>query len=622
MSWFFVCLLPAALASFVASAMAQATTPAAPATEGTGRVVSATPVIRTTANLVLVDVVVTHDGKPVQALLARQFHVFEDGKEQRIAIFEEHRASDTAQVGKAPELPANVYSNYPQFAISSAANVLLLDGLNTPVADQAYVRRQMIEYLRRIPPGTRMAVFTLASQLRMITGFTTDAGAIAAAISRGKGERQQSVLLESAQDEDTMHDIATSMSGVDGGAMQQFVADTQSFQTDVRVRMTLDAMQQLGRYLSEVPGRKNLIWFSGSFPLEIQPDASLTPSATGAGGASMKNEFSPERDYSDEVKATDSLLTAARVAVYPVDARGLMTTAAVDVSRRFSSGQGLPSGGGGRGGLMAPPSNSGASLADRADAKFRQQTVNEHQTMGQIAEETGGEAFYDTNGLKEAVARAIDNGSNYYTLGYVPQALNRDGSFRTIEVRAEGGTYGLAYRRGYYAVDPLQPGARTPGVVSPIVAALERGAPPLSQILFEARVLGANDPAAKAVQAEGGPAGEMASHLKPPVTRYFVDFSIDPHGITWTAAPSQAAQAKVEVSMVGWNAKGERVNYTDKGLVLNLSPEQAAAVAKSGLPIHQEIDLPAGEIYLRVAVHDLTSGRIGSLEIPLQAAKN
>jgi hypothetical protein len=52
--------------------------------------------------------------------------------------------------------------------------LLLLDALNTPLSDQVYVRRRMVQYLHTIPPGTRIAVFTLGSHLRIIEGFTTD----------------------------------------------------------------------------------------------------------------------------------------------------------------------------------------------------------------------------------------------------------------------------------------------------------------------------------------------------------------------------------------------------------------------------------------------------------------
>lgn len=605
----FLPLFPIA-AFFAFNSPAQNSAPAAPASAANP------PVIRTQANLVLVDVVVSDRGKPVEALTVQHFHILENGKEQRIAVFEEHRSSDAPQVGPAPSLPPNVYSNYPKFAVASAANVLLLDALNTPLSDQSYVRHQMVEYLRKIPAGTKIAVFTMASQLRMIEGFTTDAGALETAITKGKGNPQQSVILESPQQQDTMNDVASSISGADGGMMQQFLADQQSFQTDLRVRMTLDAMQQLGRYLSTIPGRKNLIWFSGSFPLHIDPQLQ---------GSAPIDPLSPMRDYSDQVKETDDLLSAARVAVYPVDARGLMGLPSMDASRSFSASSGMPpmgsSSGRGRSGAGLG-GGSGQSAAQKTNAQFQAQTIAEHQAMQQIAEETGGEAFYNTNGLKEAVARAIENGSNYFTIGYVPAEMKWDGSYRRIEVQVDDGKYDLGYRRGYFADDPLKPTPHRPGAVSPIAAALERGAPPLSQIVFEARVLGADDPAAKQVKVSAAPAGELTQSLKTPVHRYLVDFAVDPRGITWGALPGGQTHAEIELSVVAWDADGKRVNYTDRGFAVNLDAQQSAATAKSGLPLHQEIDLPAGEVYLRVAVHDLPSGRIGSLEIPVMVAKH
>ena len=619
---------PLCAAAMVVPSSAQ-TTAGAPATAGPQTAATSsgtTPVIRTQANLVLVDVVVTDQGKAVQGLTASQFHVFENGKEQRITAFEEHRASDAQQVGQIPALPAGVYTNYPQFAITSAVNVLLLDALNTPISDQAYVRQQMLAYLKHIPAGTRIAVFTLASRLRMIEGFTTDAGAMETAIGHGKGTPQQSKVLVSAQEQDDLNDTATSMSGVDGGALQQFVADTQSFQTDLRVSMTLDALAQLGRYLSTIPGRKNLIWFSGSFPLQIDPDASQSPTS----GSSPLDPFSPMRNYADQVKQTDSLLSAARVAVYPVDARGLMTLASTDASRNLRSAAPVPpptaSGFSRRSGvpLGGNAGGSGMSPAQKADSKFMAQTINEHQTMNEIAEETGGEAFYDDNGIRSAVARSITNGSNYFTIGYVPDARSLDGNFRPIRVQVDGSgpKYALAYRRGYYAVDPMKTGAESPGQVSPMVAALQRGAPPLSQIVFEARVIGASDPAAKGRTVSAGPAGELAQSLKAPVRRYFVDLSADPHKFTWSALPNSGAHSEVEVTMVAWDADGQRVNFTDRALGVNLTVEQSTQIAKTGLPLHEEIDLPPGVMYLRVAVHDLASGRIGSMEIPVRVPKS
>ncbi len=59
-------------------------------------------------------------------------------------------------------------------------------------------------------------------------------------------------------------------------AMRQFLADTAAFQTEQRIGITLQALQQLARYLAGVPGRKNVIWFSGSLSRAgIVPDPDL-----------------------------------------------------------------------------------------------------------------------------------------------------------------------------------------------------------------------------------------------------------------------------------------------------------------------------------------------------------
>src|SRR6202044_3794657 len=97
---------------------------------------------------------------------------------------------------------------------------------------------------------------------------------------QAKGGPAQSAQLDPGF-EQTLGDQSTVMDSLGASAnatsaMQQFAADYTSFQIDVRVQTTLDAFQTLARYLNVIPGRKNVIWFSGSFPLSIDPDSSLS----------------------------------------------------------------------------------------------------------------------------------------------------------------------------------------------------------------------------------------------------------------------------------------------------------------------------------------------------------
>lgn len=95
-------------------------------------------------------------------------------------------------------------------------------------------------------------------------------------------------------------------------ALDSFSKESENFGADVRVRMTIAALEQLGRFLSAMPGRKNLIWFSASFPINMDPDIS-------------HGDTGEVLNYGPAVREMDEQLARARVAVYPVDARALMT---------------------------------------------------------------------------------------------------------------------------------------------------------------------------------------------------------------------------------------------------------------------------------------------------------
>jgi len=588
---------------------AQSTPASAPATVST--------VLHANANLVLVDVVVTDRGNAVHLLDRGRFHVFEDGREQTITSFDEHKpAAGPAAPAKPAALAPHTYTNVPAYPEAPAINVLLLDGLNTPLSSQLDVRRQMIQYLGKIPPGTSMAVFTLSSRLRLIEGFTTDVALLTKAIQNKKGGPQSSVVLDSETGNGMDNVIADTMN--DSGAtnphggptaeaamermalpyMQQFAAEVTSYQNDQRVRMTLDAMQQLARYLSAIPGRKNLIWFSGSFPLALSPDASLI------------SPFTMMRNYADEVRETSELLSSARVAVYPVDARGLMSLPSFQ-----ASGMGP-----GRTGLGASSNgavNTDAHIPVSNNTRFAQQTQAEQASMKQIAEQTGGQAYIDTNGLKEAVEGAVENGSSYYTVGYAPGG-KLDGQFRKITLRLDdAAAYKLAYRRGYYADPSDKPSAHNAGEPTLMTAATLLGAPPATQILFLARVLPDTDPLFKDANLPHVPAGEMSATLKGPVHRYIMDLTIDPRSITYEETPDGTHKAEIEFVMAAYDTDTTRVNYLDSSVQLNLRDQHYARIMATGIPVRLALDLPAGQISLRIAVRDLAASRAGSLEIPV-----
>lgn len=558
---------------------------------------------------------VTEKDKAVHGLDRSRFHLFEDGKEQVISSFDEHRPADAAASGSMPQvkrasLPPHTYTNIPEYPDSSAVTVLLLDALNTSIEGQMNVRHQMIDYLGKIKPGTSLAIFTLSSRLRMITNFSTDMAGVTKVLKSPKANGQQPLLVGAAtlaQQVDTTTSLLAASSPVNSpnsdalaagaitgtvsgpidaaAAMRQFQVDTLSYQTDQRVLMTLEAFRQLAQYLSAIPGRKNVIWFSSSFPFVIDPDPSLY------------DKFGAVRTYMDDVHRTTEILSDARIAIYPIDARGLMAPGQYNAS-------------------------IAGSAANNAYMQEREQVDLEQDSMQQIAKDTGGKAHFDKNDFGDAVADIAESGSSYYTLSYVPAKNEFDGEFHRFKVRVDNASYGLTYRSGYFADPPDKPSTHHPDEANLIALATVHGAPPATQISFDARVLPGGDPLLKGAKLTPGPVGDETATLKGTPHRYVVDLAVDLHGIVFNTAVDGSHQAYVEFALVADDAEGQRVNYLEHGFQLSIRPDRFAPLMASGIPVRMEIDLPEGQNSLRIGIHDVAARRTGSLEVPVTVAAN
>lgn len=551
-----------------------------------------TPTFSANARAVVVDVVVTKgDGDAVTALRKDDFQVLENGQPQTIDYFEEHQARELAPgaIAPLPAMPPNVYTNVPPVPESDAVNVLLLDSLNTEKQDQIYVHKQILNFLRNMKPGTRAAIFTLGSRLRFIQGFTTDSSQLVAALNDKKNgfvaqldasSRSRSDSADDAQDIQTLASMLGGSGRTDAGiqALAQSQSEYGEFQLGNRIKMTLEALDYLARFLAAVPGRKNLIWFASSFPVTIYPSALQDQS------------LSNIRVYTDRVKSTADLLTLSKVAVYPVSAQGVMVEHTMEADQ-------------------AGPSRMGGIGAYGDAANARADTI---MAMEQLASDTGGKAYYNTNDLNTAVQHAIADGSHYYTLVYTPANKKLDGKYRRIEVKVPSGRYHLSYRHGYNA-DTGQ--AARPDVDSnPLRPLLRFGLPAETEVLYGVRVLPADpQPATGSVRAGKNP------KLSGPVTRYNLDFLIDLKDVKLVATADGEHRGTLEVGLIAYDGKGNAVNWTGATQQMNLKPDLYAAIERSGIPAHVEIDLPTTPVLLVTGIYDWNSGKAGTLSIPLPA---
>ncbi len=602
--------VPRLIAAFFLTISLAAQTPATPQRPPDA------PVIHAGTQLIIVDVVVQdRDGHPIHGLKREDLILTEDKNPQDIRNFEEHSMLAPTPPGPAMKMPPGTFTNYTPTPPGGTLNVLLLDALNTPMADQAYVRYQLQQYVKNADPGTRIAIFGLNTRLTILQGFSSDPETLKDAVEHKLLPRSSS-LLDDPTGSGVDNSITGQMTEAFGASsvsasLAQFEAQTQAFQIQLRQQYTLDAFNVLAHYLSAFPGRKNLIWFSGSFPLNILPDATLA------------DPFAVVASAEDEYRDTTNLLARAQVAVYPIDARGLKTDPTFSATQ---SGRGM----------------TAQSFAAKS-AKFYQSQAEEHMTMEAMASDTGGHAFYNTNGLAQAVAKAIESGSNYYTLTYTPSNRKWNGGYRTIRVTLTGEYANrdlkLAYRQGYYADDPNQPkdatksaaiteasAAASHSASSYIQASMARGAPTPQDILFKVRVL-PNSTTTEDTLAPGNVAAPN-NPIKPPFRHFLIDYAALAASFTLLPQLDGSYKGGIEFSAYLYDPDGKLLNATGKTIGLNFTADQykqfqQAARQGSGVAAHLDISAPLKqESYLRIAIHDLPTNRIGAVEIPLASVNH
>lgn len=582
---------------------------------------STTPTLRANTQLVIVDVAVTDSHhQPIHNLKASDFVVLEDNVSQNIKAFEEHAsakvpATESAKPLQIPSLPPRVFTNYSPVPAKETLNVLLLDTLNTPLRDQVFVRAQIKQYLKNAPAGTRIAIFGLATRLYLLQGFTSNPDILRAAVDEKNSSKASPVLNDAVGGGNGAVPLSQQYDEGFGGLgdkqvtavvadLKQFEAEQQSYQLQLRARYTLGALNQLARYLSGLQGRKNLIWFSGSFPINILPDGDL------------KNPFAIVASSEDEFRATVNLLARSQVAVYPVDARGLVGSPTLSAANSINTSL--------NGSYARNPANFG-----KDENRFYEQMADDHSTMLRMAEQTGGHAFINTNDLSRAVSDVVENGSNYYTIAYSPANTKWDGRYRKIQVRMPQQGFNLAYRRGYYA-DAPQASRRSSAVTAiqptnqydPIRAAMMHGAPDPTQIIFQVRVVPASSSTEDKL-APGTAAGPDSSKLKPPYRRYNIIFAADPRHIHFTQSAEGNYIGQIQFVTFVYDQDGQFITRAGNEVHTNLPSSEYAALFRGGLHFVQQISVPdKGNFSFRIGVHDMDGDQVGAVELPVAAVRN
>jgi len=525
----------------------------------------ATPVLKATTRLVQINVVVQNKkGEPVEGLKKGDFTILDQGVEQQVATFSANSGA-LREAASIPKLPLNVFTNRGDGAEVNpgSVTVILFDALNTAIQDQFYARQQVLKFLRQLQPQDHVAIYVLTTKITILNDFTQDASSLLQAIQRfgGYASPQQDAANPDSKRADQSVSVAkTPETDVMASRLRDFLdaADGRisDFANIDRAETTISAIEGIANHVAHIPGRKNLVWVSASFPISIGFDADSL--------FDMRREH---RSFGDELERTARALNQANMAIYPVDARGLM------VSSHYS-----------------------ASNESRFDPRFPPRGLgpdqNSFDTMIVLADRTGGRASYNTNDIEGAVQRAIADGQFTYALGFYPTHGKWDGKFHELKVHVKEKGLTLRYRKGYFAAP------EPPSATSESQAALEAAvSSPVEWTNLHLQVtLRAFEASSRTIDLQ---------------------VALDTHELL------------LEFKEGRWNGKvyvlfsqlgpGNKVIGSEKETFdLNMKPDTYEKLLKIGLKFTGPLNLSPDIVELRVIAQDASSGAIGTLTVPLK----
>ncbi|HEV2646128.1 MAG TPA: VWA domain-containing protein [Acidobacteriaceae bacterium] len=529
----------------------------------------ATPTLHVTSKLTVENVTVTDSRRvAVHGLKKAEFELREDGKVQAIRNFEEFDGGRGSVGGSAaPAMAAGTYTNAAAAVpVGTTVNVLVMDSVTTGLTR-----------------GLAMAPenFGYARQQAMNYLKNLPAGTEVSILHLGKGVR---VVQELTEDKELLLGAMKSIQyrpvlgtyAIQGGACNA---------ANVQSEYVVEDLDEIAAYLAGIKGRKNVIWFTPGTPW-------LTDYAQFSGASCL-------RDYTRGLDKAYALLNAAQVVLNPIDPRGLVGEESFSAAKRGRTVMGAFGGG-----LMVDESS-----------------------LGDLAEATGGTAYFSRNDVDRAVGEAVAAGSDYYSLAYVPPVTKYDGKFHRISVKVSRGDLVLKYRPGYVSVNPAQVAAVSGGKSAgggasggdSFLGTMGHGTVNATGMRFEVRVA-----AAGGVRKAGG-AGVIGTVSKEAagkrLVRYEFVYGFTGDEITLEDGADGSKHGSVEFVLAAYDGDGRLLNTVGQTGKFTVKAENVAGFLGRKIEMPVEFDVPAGNVFVRAGVKDVASDKVGTVEIAESVAR-
>ena len=501
------------------------------------------PAFRASAQLVQINVIASDKKGNVANLTKDVFLITDAGKPRSIAVFSETSAFASGAV--ANSLPADTFSN--RTAATPNVTVILLDRLNTFAGGSevyeerprwmedlavANARQHLIRFVSTLRPDDCIAIYSLGNSLSVLSDFTSDRAQLKSVL-----EKYQPGSLSSREAAEPLP-VHTPVPGDFNAAVDRERRNLAGIVNRNRAETTMAALAAIAAHVAGIPGRKSLVWLTSDPPVR------------GAVAAQVASR--------------------ANMAIYPVDARGL-----------------LPE---------TPISDNGDAAAPGVFGRFAGATAQSSQPLGinamlDLAADTGGRAFTNTNDLEGAIRRALDDGALTYTLGFYVDAASLDGKAHELKVSVKRPGIRLRYPKFYSAVPDTETAeAKRVEFQRALESPLEAGTIPLVAHITRSK-------------------GEIA-----------VTGVIDIRSFQLAQVKS-IRRGAVEIYIYQQNSVGLILRKSRSKLDLQLTSENYKAYLKSGVFFRQIVSAENGAAVIRILAGDPNTGAIGSLIVPMSQIK-
>jgi VWFA-related protein len=477
-------------------------------------------------------------GKPIPGLTKDDFAISDDKKPQPISTFSVHTNQPTPDA--ADPLPPDTYTNNlgGPATVPSSVTVILLDALNTTFFDQARARSQIVKYLRTIQPTDRVALYMLRDRLIVLHDFTSDASGLVQALKDYKGGKLSTDLDTPETNPGNQWNIQMALAEKDAGI------DESQAVTPARLSITTEALRLIADHVGGLPGRKSLIWVAGDFPFSIESN-NLERTADWQ-----------QTQFASQFELTARALLGANIAIYPVDARGLIGS--------------------------APQNSEFVQAFDTTPLA----------PMKTLAARTGGRAFYSTNDVMTSIREAISDSQLTYELGFYPSDAKWDGSFHTIHVKVKAPSAQVQAREGYFAFGEAR---EAPETRMALMSEAAKGPLQATELTVRAHV------------SSTRPGDETKLTLAIALDARQFDF--EEKNAAWNEL--------IEFAFIQLDDTGKIIRTSRREFPLSLDADTLQQLMAQGLSLEQDLPILPNAAQLRVIVLDGGHGKLGSLQIPL-----